>query len=105
MSIRASFDPACGVLTIEVSGRFDYSCQKDFRACWEGVDSPPGGYAIDLAQTGFIDSSALGALLVLRERADQHQLPVRLVHVTPGVRELLEIANFQQIFEIVMEQP
>ena len=62
----------------------------------------PSIIEIDLSQTRFVDSSGLGALFALyRATAQQHGVVLRLVNPRPEIRQLLELTQMQQLFEIV----
>lgn len=86
-----------GVVTIYVDGRFDFNCHQQFRRAYEGF---PGmrEYVVDLSATEYLDSSALGMLLVLREQAGRAKL--RIVNCKPAVRRILDIANFKTLFAL-----
>lgn len=57
---------------------------------------------IDLSQTRFLDSSGLGALFALyRTVGEASGVTLRLVNPAPEVRQLLELTQMQQLFEIV----
>jgi anti-anti-sigma factor len=83
---------------ISVAGRLDFHCHDEFRKVYES-DAPGevGEYVVDLKQTDYIDSSALGMLLLLREAVAGID-KVRIVNCQPAVRRILEIANFNQLF-------
>lgn len=83
---------------ISVAGRLDFHCHDEFRKAYDG-DAPGdvGEYVVDLKQTEYIDSSALGMLLLLREAVSGTD-KVRIVNCRPAVRRILEIANFNQLF-------
>ncbi len=55
-------------------------------------------YVVDLRGTEYIDSAALGMLLVLRESAGS--ATVRITNSRPAVRKILQIANFNTLFSI-----
>lgn len=95
-TVRAS--RAKGSVTIHVTGRFDFSCHQEFRRAYEGQNEVEE-FLVDLSETEYIDSSALGMLLLLRERADG-QRKVKIVNCRPAVRRILEVANFQTLFPI-----
>ena len=62
----------------------------------------PAVIEIDLAKTRFVDSSGLGALFALYRTAGAASgLTLRLVNPTQEVRQLLELTQMQQLFEIV----
>ncbi len=57
---------------------------------------------IDLSQTHFIDSSGLGALFAIyRSAGEGRGAALQLLNPTPEVRQLLELTQMQQLFEIV----
>jgi anti-anti-sigma factor len=55
---------------------------------------------VDLQATDYMDSSALGMLLVLRERAGGDRAQIRIVNCKPEIRRILDIARFGQLFQI-----
>jgi HptB-dependent secretion and biofilm anti anti-sigma factor len=85
-------------VTVDISGRFDFSMHQEFRQVYE---QDPGGttqYIINLHQTEYMDSSALGMLLLLREHAGGDRANIKIVHCQPEVKKILTIANFQHLF-------
>ena len=95
-SVRASALGTC--LSIHVEGRFDFNCHQQFRRAYESVGGPFTEYVVDLKGTEYIDSAALGMLLVLREGVGAAK--VRITNSRPAVRKILQIANFNSLFAI-----
>lgn len=90
-----------GVVSIHIKGNFDISCYDDFnRTLNEHLDSA-SKFVIDLAETTYMDSSALGMLLLLREKTGGEPGKVEFMHVTPEVMNILRVAKFDQLFTIV----
>jgi len=87
-------------LTINVTGRFDFSSHRDFRESYEGLESSPDLFTINLKDTSYLDSSALGMLLLLRDHANASSAEVEIVNCSPEVRKILAISNFEQLFAI-----
>ncbi len=87
-------------VTISVSGSFDFTVHKDFRDAFEKNGTPDSHYVIDLGEAEYMDSSALGMLLVLREHAGGEHADISITHCNHEVRELLGIANYQRLFKI-----
>ena len=85
---------------IGISGRFDFSTHREFRATY--ADDAPGSqpYIVDLSATEYMDSSALGMLLLLRQHAGDDPSRVTLIGAGGVVRRVLEIANFGRLFRI-----
>ena len=88
------------VITIGINGRFDFSLHEAFRQVYEKPSGAAVQYVIDLSHTAYLDSSALGMLLLLREHAGGEQAQVKIVHCRPEVKKILTIANFHQLFHI-----
>jgi len=88
-------------VTIRISGRFDFSCHKDFRDAYREI--PAGGshhYVVDMSTTEYIDSSALGMLLLLREHAGSSGSNVVLRGCRSDVKDILTVSNFDKLFTI-----
>ena len=100
MSISSSLDSGSQKLTISIEGRFDFSAHKEFRECYESLESRPDSYLVDMASANYIDSSALGMLLLLRDHAGGDQADVEIVNCSADVRKILTISNFDQLFTI-----
>ncbi|WMS87676.1 STAS domain-containing protein [Pleionea litopenaei] len=87
-------------LVIKVSGKFDFSCHQDFRATYEDLPEKPEKYKIDLGETTYLDSSALGMLLLLRDFAGGDNSKVHIVNANSEIKKILSISNFEQLFAI-----
>ncbi len=88
-----------GKVVLGVSGRFDFSCHREFMEAIKSYPKGEKGFVVDLADTEYLDSSAMGMLLQLREHSDRNQ-PVSLVNSNDEVREILRIANFDKLFAL-----
>jgi len=86
-------------LTILVQGRFDFAMHQDFRNAYEEVANVQR-FVVDLRGTQYLDSSALGMLLLLRDHAGGEDAQVRLVNCSPDVNTILTISNFSKLFQI-----
>ncbi len=87
-------------LTIKVTGRFDFSAHQDFRQTYEGAPADVRKYIIDMTDATYLDSSALGMLLLLRDHAGGDSADISIVNCNPDVRKILSISNFGQLFHI-----
>ncbi len=100
MAITASLSPDGKELTLVVEGRFDFSSHQEFRAAYEQLKEPPARYRVDMQDATYLDSSALGMLLLLRDHAGGEQARIEIVNCSPDVRKILTISNFEQLFSI-----
>ncbi|SFM17051.1 STAS domain-containing protein [Marinobacter zhejiangensis] len=87
-------------LTIKIEGRFDFSTHQSFRDAYEHNDSHIVGYVVDMSETTYLDSSALGMLLLLRDFAGGDSAQISIENCNGDVRRILSISNFEQLFSI-----
>ena len=100
MQVRTTIED--GVATLGLQGRFDFNSHRDFREATEVVlaDSTVKLLHVDLAEVEYLDSSALGMLLMLRDKVKASNRRVSLVNCRGPVKQVLEIANFAKLFEV-----
>ncbi|KJS31349.1 STAS domain-containing protein [Stutzerimonas kunmingensis] len=87
-------------LTISISGRFDFNAHQTFRDAYQRQDVNPQRYVVNLQGTTYMDSSALGMLLLLRDHAGGDEADIRLLNCNGDVRKILSVSNFEQLFVI-----
>ena len=100
MAITSNVDAGGETLTIRIQGRFDFSAHQEFRNAYEAVDKSPSAYCVDMNETTYLDSSALGMLLLLRDHAGGDTSNIEIVNCSPDVKKILTISNFEQLFSI-----
>lgn len=100
MAVDIKLDSESGELTIRVSGGFDFSVHQAFRKASELDEATVKSIVIDLRTTDYIDSSALGMLLIMREKVNNDKRAIKIVNVRPEVKKILQIANFDKIFTL-----
>ncbi|MEX5504485.1 STAS domain-containing protein [Pseudomonas putida] len=99
MAVETDFSQE-GKLTIKIKGRFDFGKHQEFRDAYERQLYRPDSVIVDLKDTTYLDSSALGMLLLLRDYAGGDESDVRVVHASSDVRKILAISNFEKLFDI-----
>lgn len=100
MSIEAIPNGDGQELVISIEGRFDFSAHQEFRDSYERVAMEPNSYVVDLNRTTYLDSSALGMLLLLRDHAGGDSAEIKIVNCNQDVKKILTISNFEQLFKI-----
>ena len=55
---------------------------------------------VDLKEATYLDSSALGMLLLLRDHAGGDNSDIRVVNSSTDVKKILAISNFDKLFDI-----
>lgn len=86
-------------ILIEIDGRFDFHMHADFKDTYNDLPSS-AKYIIDLAKTTFIDSSAMGMLLLLREYVGGDTGNIRIINSREAVRKALAISNLDKLFTV-----
>ena len=97
MTISVSSNSANNEVNILVTDKFDYSLYQSFRDAYSGVKNQGTKFVVDLSRANYMDSSALGMILLLKEHADQHCGVVIITKPNDSVHKILMIANFEQL--------
>ena len=86
---------------IQIRGRMDRSVHDAFRHAINTVnDSTATEIEVDFGDVHYIDSTALGFLLILREQAQARNKRVSLINCRGAAKVVLDIANFGKLFRI-----
>lgn len=85
------------VVTIQLPVRFDYKLIKEFQ---ELLDREPRLWVVDLSAVDYVDSSALGMLLLLRDRVRGDATRVQLKGLRGQPRDVLSMAKFDRMFKV-----
>ena len=85
---------------LKLSGRFDFSIHNEFRKAYKDISVTGAVYQVDLSETEYLDSSALGMLLLLKEHAETDSSEVKILNANDEVREILTIASFDKLFSV-----
>ena len=88
---------------IKLAGRFDFNEHRGIKAAYEPLLRQAGvtTLEIDLEGIEYLDSSALGMMMLMRERAQTAGKTVLLSHPSETVTQILDIANFSKLFTIL----
>ena len=101
MQVTVTKDGSCVVL--KLAGRFDFNSHREFRVAVERLGDNAGlkSVTIDFSEVEYLDSSALGMLLMLRDKMIAAKKDVTLSGVHGNVKQVLDIANFGKLFSII----
>jgi len=98
MPVTHKIDSESKTITISISGQFDFSAHPEFRASYKDIEDKSYTIIVDLKNTEGMDSAALGMLLLLDENFPDNR--VKLINANDFVTQVLEIAHFNQKFDI-----
>lgn len=86
-------------ITIKISGRFDFAEQNEFRDCYYNTSlGEKTKFIVDMSGATYMDSSALGMLLMMREYLGGNAANISITNCSPDIRNILTVANFQSLF-------
>lgn len=100
MTISAKLSSDGTELTIIVQGRFDFSALQQFRNAYEKVTPKPKSFIIDLKESDYLDSSALGMLLALRDYAGGDEANIKISNCNTDVKKILVITKLDELFKV-----
>lgn len=86
-------------VVIQINGRFDFHMHANFRDAYCNLP-PTTTFIIDLAKTTYIDSSAMGMLLLLREYVGNNTDNIRIISANSEVKRALSISNLDKLFSV-----
>jgi anti-anti-sigma factor len=87
---------------IVLEGRFDFNAYREFREAVDQALKEAGReIQVDLGAVDYLDSSALGMLLMLRDKAKGAAKEVALANARGSVKQVIDIANFGKLFTLV----
>ena len=85
---------------ISVTGRFDYSLHQHFRDSYTSCKDKNVDFVLNLSETTYMDSSALGMILLLKDHAESCSGKVVISKPSESVNKILEIAQFHRLLTI-----
>ena len=97
MGLETKLSSDGSVLNMSIDGRFDFNIHSAFRNSYRNLP-PSTRFVIDLSKTTFMDSSAMGMLLLLREFTGKNGENIELCNCRPEVRKILAISNLDKMF-------
>ena len=87
-------------LTVAIRGKFDFSMVNDFRRAYSSLGEETQHVYVDLRETEYLDSSALGMLLNMRKAICDHVNAIHIINCRPEVKSILDISRFDKLFVI-----
>ena len=100
MAVKTQISEDGKVLTIGIPSRLDITAHKDFGEAYKDKLGPISSCIIDMAEVEFLDSSALGMLLMFRESAVAENVDISIANCSPGIKKIFAMANFDKLFKM-----
>ena len=83
--------------TIVLIGRFDAAQVEKAAPVFTAVEN---GRTVDFARLDYISSAGLGLLLATQKRLSKRGAALRIVNLSPHIRNVFRYAGFDQVFQI-----
>lgn len=100
MAIKVNASGEKNQLIIAIDERFDFSLHQAFRDSYINVKTNNTQFVLDLSLTSYMDSSALGMILLLKDHAESLSGSVVIRKPSETVNKILEIAQFHRLLKI-----
>jgi len=92
---------ANGVTVVRVEGQLIVGNRQELKALiQEALESGHRRFLIDCAQTAYIDSSGLGALVTISKKIREAGGELRLAGLNDDLRSLFELTKLDSLFQI-----
>lgn len=105
MSIASNIQGSIAQITI--SGRFDFQLNRRFKEAYAHLiqNDHVREIGVELSLVEYIDSSALGMLMLLNQHANSRNKSVTLLNPSGVASHVLDVANFSKLFNILHIAP
>ena len=101
MSVNIRIDKEAREVVVTISEQFDLTVHDEFGKALDATkDNSDYKYIIDMGPVSDMDSSALGMLLMLRDMVGEKSQKINIIHCQPDIKDILQVANFQNYFNI-----
>ncbi len=100
MAITTQFNPETETFTIKISQQFNFSVNSSFRNAMQKITSDMKTVVVDLQNVEYLDSSALGMLLLLQDHTKTNKQNFYLFGAKGEVKKSLDIAKFGLLITI-----
>lgn len=89
-------------LNAKLDGQFTFSDNSDFKEKIVNIvdNGSFNSVVLDLSKLEFLDSAALGMLLILKDSAEQKGATISLSNACGNVAKMLYTANFDKLFNM-----
>ncbi len=90
-----------GITIVRVEGQLIVGNRQELKALvTESLDRGGRKFLIDCTDTGYIDSSGLGALVTIAKKVREHGGEIRLAGLNEDLRSLFTLTKLDSLFEI-----
>ncbi len=96
MPILTDLSDSGSALTIKVIGKFQFPLASDFQSAYTNSGTI-NEYYLDLQESDYLDSSALGMIIALWEYVERDKNRIKVINANQDIKNILISANFDQL--------
>ena len=100
MSITTIYDPDEQQLTMQLPQQFVFNSYREFRNAYQNMQPETRLVRLDLKSTEYLDSAALGMLMLLHEHCTDSNRKLELVNLSDYVKRLLNATRMDRHFDL-----
>ncbi|MFT5755589.1 MAG: anti-anti-sigma factor [Alteromonadaceae bacterium] len=100
MTVKKRVSEDLKSVSISIEGRFDFSLHKQFRDAYSSDNTNGTRFNLDLSKATYMDSSALGMILLLKDHVEKLKGEVVVSNPSESVKKILEIAQIHKLMTI-----
>lgn len=101
MSITTNISDDGESVVIKIVDKFDFSLHQQFKEAYSDSDNVKK-FILDLSETTYMDSSALGMILLLKDYTEHLKAEIIVSKPSENAFKILQIAQFHRL--LVIEQ-
>jgi anti-anti-sigma factor len=87
-------------VVLHLAGRFDFGARKTFKDAMDEALKEEMPIVLDFRQVSFVDSSALGLLVIAHQTLKSKKIHLSLVNPQAYVQQVLDLANVAKMIPI-----
>ncbi len=85
---------------VHLDGRFDFGARKSFKEAIDQASDTQKQVVLNLEKVTFVDSSALGLLVICHQNLKNKNVPFFLLNPQTYVKQVLDLANIGKMIPI-----
>ncbi|MCP5361810.1 MAG: STAS domain-containing protein [Hyphomicrobiales bacterium] len=99
--MQFSINKEASNLTFKITGKFTFADHERFKEMLKLLQKESyTGVTINMEDVDFIDSSAMGMLLIAREEAQKRDVKIVLLRPRESIQKMFKVAKFDTLFSI-----
>ena len=88
-------------LFIKIDGVFSFELNRQFSDTYRSAPESVERFVIDFSQVEYVDSSALGILLVMKKTGEEHGVnEFSLINCRQNIADVMLVCHFDDIFNL-----